>query len=301
MPNATHQISEHGAHQGHWALRDGLTLDLSSPVVMGILNVTPDSFSDGGDHLDPASAVTRAIDMATDGARAIDIGGESTRPGAKRVPPEEQIRRTQPVIQDLTRELPQLPISIDTTHATVAQAALDAGATIINDVSGATEDPGILHLAARTGAGIVLMHRLRPPEQDRYSDQYDEPPEYGDVVEHLRQALAALADRALDAGIARASIVLDPGLGFGKSVEDNLALIRQTGRLAPDFPLLSGVSRKSFVGNVTGVESPKDRLAGSIVFSVIQRLEGARVFRVHDVRAHVEALRAIDALPCPAD
>ncbi len=262
---------------------------------MAILNVTPDSFSDGGTLATPrlaAEAARRAID---EGADLLDIGGESTRPGAQRVPADDQIHRTVPAIRAIRDAGIDAPITIDTTRARTAAAALDAGADAVNDVSGATEDPGMLALVAERRCGVVLMHRLRPPDEDSFSDQYERTPEYADVVEDVRAALAAMLDRAIDAGIPIESVVLDPGLGFGKSVEQNLALIRGTDRVASlGCPVLSGISRKSFVGRAAlGRDSdPTERLEGTIALSVQHLARGARVFRVHDPGP---ARRALDA------
>jgi dihydropteroate synthase len=271
--------------------------------------VTPDSFFEGSRVCGPAAAVAMARQAASEGADILDIGGESTRPGARRVPEGEQIARVVPAIRAIREEggtLAEIPISVDTTRPTVAEAALEAGADAINDVSGATEggaggEEGMLALAARHGAGLVLMHRLAPPEQDRYSDRYERPPAYADVVEEVGRALEARAEAALGAGVARGSVVLDPGLGFGKSVEQNLDLVAGTGRLlGAGFPVLSAASRKSFVGRVSRPEAertaPSSRLAGSLAFSVAHLWAGAMLFRVHDVAAQRAALRAAWAI-----
>ncbi|TVQ81795.1 MAG: dihydropteroate synthase, partial [Phycisphaeraceae bacterium] len=211
----------------------GLTLDLDRPRIMAIVNVTPDSFSDAGRHETPDRALAYCERALADGAAMLDIGGESTRPGATRIDAAEQIRRVVPVVERLRATGIEVPISVDTTRATVARAAIEAGANAINDVSGGTEDPDMLALAAETGAGIVLMHRLRPPSEDRFSDRYraQEAPDYGagpgevgDVVGVVMRALAEMVRRAKSAGIARERIVVDPGLGFGKTVAQNFAL-----------------------------------------------------------------------------
>ncbi len=267
---------------------------------MGILNATPDSFSDGGRFVDVGAGVGQAELMAAQGADIIDVGGESTRPGAERVGAAEQIRRTEPLVREIRAALgDRVAISIDTTLAPVAEAALEAGATIVNDVSAGLEDPGILGLAAERGAGLVLMHRLRPPDTDRFSNAYarDERPEYDDVV---REVGACLRDRiaaAEAAGVASAAIVADPGLGFGKTVEQNLELIRRTDELVAMLgrAVLSGVSRKSFVGVASGLgdgSEPGERLAGTIGLSVAHVLRGASVLRVHDVGPVREAVLA---------
>lgn len=277
-----------------WRLSPRLTLDLDRPAVMAILNVTPDSFAQRHGSLE--SALERARAAAEEGADVLDVGGESTRPGAARVPEREQVERVVPVIRAIrARGLFAGPITIDTTRSAVARQALDAGADAVNDVSGGLEDPAMLPLVARRGCGVVLMHRLRAPEQDRYSDRYDAPPDYGDVVEAVRTFLAGRLDAALRAGIAPEAVVLDPGLGFGKTVDQNLAIIRGTGRLVSlGRPVLSGVSRKSFAGRagLARDSEPAERLAPTLALSVLHLHFGARLFRVHDVRAHVEALRA---------
>ncbi len=291
-----------------WRLGPGAVIALDRPVVMAILNATPDSFSDGGRHLDPACALRAAEGFVREGAGIIDIGGESTRPGAAAVPEDEQIRRVVPVIEAIRSAGLRVAISVDTTKAAVAAAALDAGADAINDVSGGDDDPAMIPLAAERGCGIVLMHRLTRPDADRYSDRYDRPPEYGDVVEAVRADLARKASRAIGAGCDPACVVLDPGLGFGKTVEQNTDLVRGTARLASiGHPLLGAASRKSFVGRLSmgpGDESPPppgERLGGSIAFSLAQLASGIRLFRVHDVAEQARALRVAWALrPDPA-
>lgn len=265
---------------------------------MVIVNLTPDSFSDGGKFREPAAAVEFVAAAVESGADLVDIGGESTRPGAGRVDAAEQTRRTVPVIEGVRRlagAAGQIPISIDTTLAPVAAAALDAGADVINDVSAGTEDPSLLALVAGRGAGLVLMHRLTSPERDRYSDRYDQPPRYLDVVREVGGFLAARAAAAERAGVARGAIAIDPGLGFGKTVGQNLELVRRTGELASlGYPIVSGASRKSFTGRAMGlVESrPDERLMGSIAISVTHLGAGARIFRVHDAAEQRGALFA---------
>ncbi len=269
---------------------------------MGILNVTPDSFSDGGQFADADDAVAAGIELVDDGAAMIDIGGESTRPGAERVRADEQIRRVVPVIEGLRAAGVNAPISVDTTLTAVADAALEAGADLVNDIAAGEESPDLLALAAERGAGVILMHRRFDPTEDSYSDQYDDAPEYGDVSEVVIAYLARRRDAALEAGVDADAIVLDPGLGFGKSVDDNYTLIAR----APDMqlelgcPVLSAASRKSFIGATTGVKRPSERVAGSIAVTVAQALAGIRLFRVHDVRGHREALDVVCAL-APTD
>lgn len=232
----------------------------------------------------------------------LDIGGESTRPGAHRVPPEEQVRRIVPVVQAIRNTpgpLSVIPISVDTTLAPVARSALSAGADAVNDVSAGTEDPELIPLVAEFGAGLVLMHRACAPSLDRYSDQYQTPPIAGEAIAQVVAFLTERSNAAIAAGVPRENLALDPGLGFGKTVEQNLELVRQTGVLLRlGFPLLSAASRKSFVGRVAlGRDSkPHERLPGSIAFSVAHFALGARLFRVHDAGAQAQALRAAAAI-----
>jgi dihydropteroate synthase len=271
---------------------------------MGVLNVTPDSFSDGGRHADPCAAADAAARMAAEGADLIDVGGESTRPGAARVDASEQVRRVVPAIsaiRALRGAAASIGISVDTTLPEVARRALDAGADAINDVSAGREGDALegagamMKLAASRAAGLVLMHRLAPPDRDAYSDRYRTAPAYRDVVAEVAAELRQRSAMALDSGVGHASILIDPGLGFGKNVEQNLQLIRGTRELLSlGFPLLSATSRKSFVGRVSlGRDStPDERLAGSIAFSLVHLALGARIFRVHDVAPQAQALRA---------
>ena len=320
-----------------WRLASGRFFDLSRPRVMAIINATPDSFSDGGAHLDPSRAADAAARFLQDGAAILDVGGESTRPGAAAVKACEQIARTVPVIEAIRRSGACAPISIDTTRAAVAQAALDAGADVINDVSGGTDDPAILELAAARGCGVILMHRTERPAESTYSNAYTKLPSYvGGVVASVRESLGKLALRACEYGCAPEAVVLDPGLGFGKSVAQNVELMKAFDRLGVMddgrvYPLLAAASRKSFVGHlsVSGLRSirsntrsgqdraaglqeidaeviepaaspeppgPDDRLGASIACAITMLHGGARLFRVHDVRAHVHALAAASAM-----
>lgn len=286
-----------------WHIGYGQVIELDRPRIMAILNVTPDSFSDGG-QLDSVEAVVGAAERAVaSGADLLDIGGESTRPGALRVSEAEQIARVVPAIDAIRRSGVVVPISVDTTHASVALAALRAGgeigASIINDVSGGREDPDLVPLAAEFGFGLVLMDRLCPPESDSYSDEYAAEPEYGDVVSEVRASLEAFTRDAMNAGVERNAILVDPGLGFGKSVAQNLALVRGSGAFVGiGAGVLSGASRKSFVGRVSlGRDSEtRERIWGSAAFSVCHYWYGARVFRVHDVAEQVQALRSVAAI-----
>jgi dihydropteroate synthase len=287
-----------GASSDIWMIDDTRAVRLDRPCLVGILNITPDSFSDGGEYDTPARALDRAKRLVDEGADMLDVGGESTRPGAARVGEDEQIARVVPVIEAIRGAGIGVPVSVDTTRSGVARAALDAGADVINDVSAGTEDGGMLALAGARGCGVVLMHRLRPPGEDSYSDRYARAPEYGDVVGAVRGALAERMEAAMGAGVARAKIVLDPGLGFGKSVGDNLALIRGTGALLElGRPIYSGISRKSFAGRVgLGRDSePAERDAASVGLAAVHLMMGARIFRVHDVGAHRGALDAAHA------
>lgn len=273
----------------------GRSIELTPPVVMGILNTTPDSFHSGSRLLDSEAGVARALEMVTEGARIIDIGGESTRPGADRISADEQIRRTEPVIKGL-RAASDVMISIDTTSGVVAAAALEAGADIINDVSGGEEDPALLELAAATGAGLILMHRLLPPDEDVYSHLHLTEPDYGleGVVSAVRHGLESLLDRALAAGVSSAQVVLDPGFGFGKSVAQNFELLRSIAGLnpqsAPEVPLLVGLSRKSFIGAALGDRPVEGRLAGSLAAGLLAVQGGASIIRTHDVLETTDAL-----------
>lgn len=268
------------------------------PLLMGIVNATPDSFSDGGRHLDPTNALAHALRMEEEGADIVDIGGESTRPGAARVGAEEQIRRVIPVIRELRRRS-AVVISVDTTMAAVAAAALDAGAEIVNDTSAGVDDPALLPLVASRGCGVVLMHRRHAPPEEQWSDRIltDSGAPASDIVERVTHELEMRVDAACAAGVVRDHIALDPGLGFGKSVDENLALIAGVGRLARlGLPLLIGASRKSFIGAVTGRSLPEQRLAGSIVAAILAASRGAAVLRVHDVGPHRDAIAMLQRL-----
>lgn len=296
----THKaMSDPKGHIAVWRLSLSRALVLDRPRIMAILNVTPDSFSDGGAYPSVTSAVDAARRAVDDGADALDIGGESTRPGAGRVDELEQIRRVVPVIAGVRDALGDGPaITIDTTLAAVAGAAIDAGADAINDVSAGTDDPAMLAFCAERGRGIILMHRLTKPSGDVFSHQYPRDPDYGPegVVAAVRGFLAERVAAAVREVVDPAGIVVDPGLGFGKSVEQNLALIASTSQIATlGFPVLSALSRKSFTARAAGIAMdapPAARAGASVGLSVRHLLGGARLFRVHDVRLHAEALRA---------
>ena len=224
------------------------------------------------------------------------MGGESTRPGAARVDAQTQIRRVVPVISRI-RSRSNVAISVDTTQAAVAEAALEAGADAVNDVSAGAEDPAMFRLVARKGAGLILMHRLAAPGDDHYSDRHSEPPIYDDVVREVASFLLARAEMAMAAGVERECIALDPGLGFGKTVAQNYELLARTGEIAAlGFPVLVGASRKSFLGAVSGRADPVQRIVGSVVAAVAAYGGGARIIRAHDVGAHREALLVAQAV-----
>jgi dihydropteroate synthase len=284
-----------------WRVRGGELQFEAGPLLMAVLNCTPDSFSDGGlwsgdRAVDHAQACVRA------GAVIIDVGGESTRPGAERIDAHEQVRRTQGVIRALAGWLraegrQDVVISIDTTLATVARAAIDAGASIINDVSACMEDPDLAALAAAEGVGLVLMHRVLDPTKDRWSHEHRASLVEGDIVEAVAAALAERVREVAARGVALESIAIDPGLGFGKTVHENLSLIAGTSRLvAMGHPLLVGASRKSFIGAITGESDPARRVAGSVALHLEASARGAQLLRVHDVAEHVQALAAWRAI-----
>ena len=265
----------------------GLALD--RPRVMAIVNVTPDSFSDGGDRRDTTQAIDDGLRFVSDGADMIDVGGESTRPGSSPTPAEEELRRVLPVVAGLAAK--NVIVSIDTRRASVARACLDAGARIVNDVSALRDDPELLPLLAKRGAAVVLMHRRGRPE-----NKYEGPP-YGDVVEDVRKFLLQRARDCEAAGVARGNIALDPGIGFGKSGVENLALIAGAGHLAEaSYPVLIGSSRKGFIGKLTGVEHPRQRDPASVWLAVEAVRRGAAIVRVHDVAATRQALAVSAAM-----
>ena len=263
-------------------------LDLDEPCVMGVLNVTPDSFSDGGRYADLAAAVARGVAMVEEGAAIIDVGGESTRPGAAAVSVQEELARVIPVIEQLAARV-AVPISVDTSKPAVMSAAIAAGATLVNDVR-ALREPGALDAVARTGAAVCLMHMQGEPRTMQAS------PAYEDVVAEVRRFLAGRVEACVAAGIARERICVDPGIGFGKLPEHNLALLAGLGRLAdPAIPVLVGVSRKSLVGIITG-RPAAERLAGSVAFAALAASRGAAIIRAHDVAATVDAVKVASAL-----
>ena len=265
-------------------LPDGRSIDLARPAIVGILNLTPDSFSDGGRFCEPAAALDRARRMIAEGADAIDVGGESTRPGAERIEPAEQIRRIVPSIEAIAAET-DIPISVDTTRYEVAEAALGAGAVMLNDISAGREDPRLLDLAAQRRVPVVLMHMQGTPATMQKA------PKYRDVVREVADFLIERRRVAVeDYGLDPQQIALDPGIGFGKSTEHNLTLLRRLGELSEmGSPLLLGASRKRFLGEVCGIEDPAGRVAGTAATTAIGVAAGVKLFRVHDVGPNRQA------------
>ncbi len=267
-------------------------LDLTDrAAIMGIINVTPDSFSDGGSYADAEVAVEHGLTMLAEGATILDIGGESTRPGADPVDEAEELRRVLPVIDGLLARAPDCLISIDTSKATVAQAALDRGAAIVNDVTALRGDRAMGGVVAQGRAGLVLMHMQGTPRTMQREPHYD------DVVAQVRGFFEDRAFAAEAAGIPPAAIAFDPGIGFGKTVAHNLTLLRGLEPLAiQSRPLVLGVSRKSFLARVVAVDTMSERLWPTVALTALLREKGARVLRVHDVKPNVAALRTVEAL-----
>jgi dihydropteroate synthase len=264
------------------------TLDLSQPVVMGVVNVTPDSFSDGGRFFSVEAAVEHGVRLAEEGAALVDVGGESTRPGAEPVGAEEELERVIPVIERL-RAATTAIISVDTSKAEVMRAAGAAGAGLINDVR-ALRGPGALAAAAASGCAVCLMHMQGEPRTMQRA------PSYADVVTEVRAFLAGRVAESISSGLAPERLAVDPGFGFGKTLEHNLTLLRRLGELAADGPpVLVGLSRKSMLGTLTG-RAAGERLYGSVALAVIAALNGARIIRAHDVAATVEALTVTAAV-----
>jgi len=278
-----------GARATHWRCRERTLTLRKRPLIMGILNVTPDSFADGGRDADARAAVERALAMCRDGADIVDVGGESTRPGAEEVSAETELARVLPVVEDLARRA-DATISVDTTKAVVAEAALRAGARIINDVSAMTLDPDMARVAVESGAGVVLMHMRGTPRS------MQENPRYEDVVREVRDYLAARVRALREAGAAPDALAVDPGIGFGKTAAHNVELLSRLDALAGlECPVVVGLSRKSFLGALTG-RAVDDRLAGSLAALSVCILKGASVVRVHDVKESLDALRVVAAL-----
>ena len=264
----------------------------AKPLLMGVLNVTPDSFSDGGLHQDLAAAVARAREMVELGADLIDIGGESTRPGADRVSPGEQVERVLPVIRQLRQELPaELPISIDTTSTVVARAALEQGAALVNDISAGRDDPGMFRLVAEAGVPYIIMHMQGVPRtmQDN--------PRYTDVVEEIRSFLQARAAAARDEGVMQENLVIDPGIGFGKSKRDNLDIIMNLDRFTDTgYKVMLGASRKRFMGSICDITSYSELVGATCATTAIGVFAGVSMLRVHDIKENRQALDVAWAL-----
>lgn len=265
-------------------------LDFSgSPLVMGVINCTPDSFYPGSRRPGTAKAVAEAVRMIAEGADILDIGGESSRPGSDYVSLDEELERVIPVVEGI-RERSDIPLSIDTRKSSVAAAALEAGADIINDISALQDDPALAPLAAEKGVPVVLMHKKGVPKT------MQENPEYADPVSEITAELKARAEAAMSAGIRRENIIIDPGIGFGKRLEDNLAILRNLDVFsALGFPVLLGASRKSFIGAILGAEV-QDRLAGTLAVHAWAFFHGADIIRVHDVKDSVHLIRVLSVL-----
>lgn len=258
--------------------------------IMGVINTTPDSFSDGGLYDDAERAVDQGLRLVAEGADCLDVGGESSRPGAEPVSESEELRRTVPVVRELAKRA-SVPISIDTTKATVAEAALEAGASIINDITAFTGEARMTEVLRTSQCGCVAMHmRGTPKTMQRLTD-------YDDVVEQVRGYLAERLEALYTAGIDLRRVMLDPGIGFGKTVEQNVSLIAQLARIRSlGHPVLLGPSKKSFIGNLAGVENPAERVPGTIAACTCGVMTGADVVRAHDVNAVKQAMAVADAV-----
>lgn len=267
------------------------SVDVSSHgLIMGVLNVTPDSFSDGGEFLTTDGATKRGLQMAAEGAHIIDIGGESTHPGSQPVTVQEELRRVIPVIKNLCQKL-DVPVSIDTSKAEVARAAIEAGASIVNDVTGGQGDEQMLPLVAETKSAFIIIHMQGTPRTMQVQ------PRYADVVAEISEFFRQQYARAIGLNIDPMAIAFDPGIGFGKTLEHNLELLAHLERLrAHDRPVVVGVSRKSFLGKLIGSPEIRDRLVPALALSALLRARGADVFRVHDVKENVYALRVTEAI-----
>ena len=269
----------------------GHPLQGPGPSLYAILNETPDSFSDGGNFLDPEAAARRAEALLDEGADVVDVGGESTRPGSDPVSVEEELRRVVPVVRRILEVRPGAVVSVDTYRARTAEAALDAGARIVNDVTALRGDPRMARLVADVGCPVVLMHMLGEPKTMQRE------PRYEDVTREVRDFLARRAEHAAAAGVGEENIILDPGIGFGKTSEHNLTLLARLSEIAAlGFPVLLGASRKRFLGGITGAERAKDRVFGTVATTVLGYERGVALFRVHDVRANREALAVAEAV-----
>jgi dihydropteroate synthase len=261
------------------------------PVVVGILNVTPDSFSDGGDFLDPEAAAEHAATMLDEGADMLDIGGESTRPGSDPVSQEEEIQRVVPVLERILSVRPGAVISVDTYRSGTATAALEAGASLVNDVTALRGDPRMASVVEEAECPVILMHMQGEPKT------MQKEPHYQDVVREVRDFLAKRAEYAVAAGVRPENVIVDPGIGFGKNLEHNLALLHDLDAIVDlGLPVLIGASRKRFIEGITGVQEARDRVPGTVATTVLAYERGATFFRVHDVRANREALAVAEAV-----
>ncbi len=273
-----------------WKIGERL-VDLSRRgMIMGVLNVTPDSFSDGGKFFDRNAAIAHGVQLANEGADIIDIGGESTRPGAEPISPNEEIERVIPVIEQLARKIDKY-ISIDTSKAEVAEAALKAGASIVNDVTGGRGDAKMMSLVARHSAGFIIMHMQGEPRTMQQAPHYD------DVVSEVAEFFRQQFTRAIDSGLDPMNVAFDPGIGFGKTMDHNLDLLANLERLrVDDRPIVVGVSRKSFLGKLVRSDEMQDRHLPTVALTALLRGRGADIFRVHEVKENMAALRAAEAI-----
>jgi dihydropteroate synthase len=273
-----------------WRCRDEVLVLGRRTLVMGIVNVTPDSFSDGAMFASADDAVAHGARLVDEGADLVDVGGESTRPGSDPIEADEELLRVVPVIEGLVKARPGAPLSVDTRKPEVASAALDAGASVVNDIAGG-RNSALLETVSRTGAGVVLMHMLGEPKT------MQDDPRYDDVVAEVHEFLRERIEAAVFAGIPEERICIDPGIGFGKTVDHNLALLRAVPALRMlGAAVMVGASRKGFIGTLTGVEDPAARLEGSLAVAVLAAAHGADLVRVHDVEATVRALKVADAV-----
>jgi dihydropteroate synthase len=277
-------------HERTWRIGERVFDVSRHGLIIGVLNVTPDSFSDGREFFTQDKAIERGLVLAREGAHIIDVGGESTRPGSEPVVLEEELRRVIPVIEELRAKV-EVPLSIDTSKAEVARAAIEAGASIVNDVSGGRGDERMLPLIAQTKSALIIMHMQGTPRTMQIQ------PQYTDVVEEISDFFRQQYARAIGSNIDPMAIAFDPGIGFGKTLEHNLELLAQLERLrAHDRPLVVGVSRKSFLGKLIGSSEIRDRLVPGLALTSLLRARGAEVFRVHDVKENVYALRVTEAI-----
>src|SRR5215204_6377444 len=282
-------MSRTRAARNEW--RAGILTEGSGPVVVGILNVTPDSFSDGGDFLDSEAAAEHAVAMLDEGAGILDLGGESTRPGSDPVSQEEEIQRVVPVLERILAVRPEAVISVDTYRADTATAALEVGASLVNDVTALRDDPRMVYVIEEAACPVILMHMQGEPKT------MQKEPHYQDVVREVSDFLAERAEYAVAAGVRPENIIVDPGIGFGKNLEHNLALLRNLDAIVDlGFRVLIGASRKSFIERITGVQEARGRVFGTVAATVLAYERGASYFRVHDVRANREALAVAEAV-----